>query len=134
MADKTSVYGLTKPLKSDYYDVGVFNENADIIDETLDDIQNNGGVGTSGLANSSVTNAKIASGAVTSAKLGTSAVTTDKIASKAVTTAKLADGAVTADKLAADVTDKMEATARQYGLVVSEDEPDGAVGNWGQIE
>lgn len=36
MATQTPNYGLTKPETTDYYDVGVFNDNADKIDEELD--------------------------------------------------------------------------------------------------
>lgn len=35
MADKTTNYNLTKPTEDEFYDIGVFNENADIIDAEL---------------------------------------------------------------------------------------------------
>ena len=35
MADKTTNYGLTKPLADEFYDVNVQNQNMDIIDEQL---------------------------------------------------------------------------------------------------
>lgn len=48
-----------------------------------------GGVGTTELANSAVTEGKIANNSVTTAKINNSAVTTDKIADDAVTAAKV---------------------------------------------
>jgi hypothetical protein len=35
MADKTTNYNLTKPTPNEFYDIRVFNENADIIDQAL---------------------------------------------------------------------------------------------------
>lgn len=35
MADKTTNYNLTKPTEDEFYDIGVFNENTDIIDAEL---------------------------------------------------------------------------------------------------
>jgi hypothetical protein len=60
------------------------------------------GVGTTQLANTSVTTGKIATGAVTANELGTNAVTTAKILDANVTTAKIATGAVTANELASN--------------------------------
>lgn len=41
MANKTTNFGLTKPLPEDFYDVGVQNENMDIIDEQLKKLSEN---------------------------------------------------------------------------------------------
>lgn len=38
MATKTTNYGLNKPDMNDFYDIGVFNDNADIIDAALKDV------------------------------------------------------------------------------------------------
>ena len=35
MATKTTNYGLTKPEGSDFYDIGVQNDNMDIIDKQM---------------------------------------------------------------------------------------------------
>lgn len=40
MANTTSNYGLIKPLEEEYYDVGVFNANADTIDRQLKENEN----------------------------------------------------------------------------------------------
>lgn len=40
MASKTKNYNLTKPAQDDYYDVGVFNENADTVDGIMKAISN----------------------------------------------------------------------------------------------
>lgn len=61
-----------------------------------------GSVGTTELADGSVTAAKLASDAVTTAKILDANVTAAKLASNAVTTAKITDGNVTAVKLASD--------------------------------
>jgi len=39
MASKTEHYGLTKPDETDFYDIAVFNENADIIDAALYEVR-----------------------------------------------------------------------------------------------
>ena len=41
MPNKTTNYGLTKPLPEEFYDIEVFNANMDLIDETLKDAANN---------------------------------------------------------------------------------------------
>jgi len=40
MADKTTNYNLIKPTPDDFYDIEVFNENADIIDAELKNLKN----------------------------------------------------------------------------------------------
>lgn len=35
MANKTTNYGLIKPLPEEFYDIAVFNENMDVIDEIM---------------------------------------------------------------------------------------------------
>jgi len=39
MADKTTNYNLIKPTPDEFYDIEIFNENADIIDEKLKEIE-----------------------------------------------------------------------------------------------
>lgn len=69
-----------------------------------------GAVGTTNLADSSITTVKIADSNVTAINLGASAVTTAKIADGNVTTIKIADGNVTGAKL-----ENSGVTAGTYG-------------------
>jgi hypothetical protein len=61
-----------------------------------------GTIGSSQIANGSITEAKIATDAVTNTKIDDGAVTATKIGTDAVTTVKIEDGAVTAAKLGTD--------------------------------
>ena len=64
------------------------------------------GIGTSALADNSVTSAKILDGAVATADIADSAVTTAKLADNSVTSAKIVDGTITS----ADIGDGQVAT------------------------
>ena len=80
--------------------IAVFKYNNGWSADTLITVVGEGGVSTSMIAASAVTNAKINDGAVGTSKLGANAVTTAKIADNAVETAKIKDGNVTTAKLA----------------------------------
>jgi len=69
-----------------------------------------GGIGTTEIADDSVTNAKIGAGAVGTTEIGDEQVTNDKLADNAVGTDEIADDAVTAAKLA-----NTAVTAGSYG-------------------
>lgn len=80
--------------------IAVFKYNNGWSADTLITVVGEGGVSTSMIAASAVTNAKINDGAVGTSKLGANAVTTAKIADNAVETAKIKDGNVTTAKIA----------------------------------
>jgi len=66
------------------------------------------GIGTSALADNSVTSAKIVDGAVNTADIADGAVSTAKLADNSVTSAKIVDGTVTT----ADIADSQVTTAK----------------------
>ena len=94
------------------------------MEDGIDAISANGAIGTSNLANASVTNAKLDQGAVDSSNIANGAVGTTEIQDGAVTTAKLAANAVTSAKIANNSITEDELAD---GAVVTAKIEDGAV-------
>ena len=82
-----------------------------------------GTIGSSQIANGSITEAKIATDAVTNTKIDDGAVTATKIGTDAVTTVKIENGAVTAAKLGTDAvtSDKIENGAITHDKISTTD-------------
>lgn len=88
-------------------------------------------IGTTALADGSVTEVKLATGSVTETKLGTGSVTETKLGALAVTGAKIAASTITGDKLAAVISGDHDYTGNVVlnDDVIIPDDNDAAAGN-----